>query len=121
MHFSIDKNNATSTYFDTHICKHIGTSLSSEGSVSLGPNILGTNRNVPTKSLSDLLDVDLGRADNNFGLSAQSGLVEHGKKFCSLGDGSITFPVSSDEELACFDLGRGGVCAGSDLGDGRGD
>jgi hypothetical protein len=109
------------THLNPHIGKHFGTSFSSESAVSLGPDILGTDRNITTNSFRDLLDVDLGRAYNNLGLSAQSRLVEHGDEIINLLDGSITFPVSTDKELPGLDLGGRGVSTSGYFGDRGGD
>jgi hypothetical protein len=106
---------------NSHIGKHFGTSFSSESAVSLGPDILGTDRNITTNFFSDFLDVDLGRADNNLGLSAQSRLVEHGDEIINLLDGSITFPVSTDKELPGLDLDGRGVSPSGYFGDRGGD
>ena len=97
------------THLHSHIGKHFSTSFTGEGTVSLHPDILGTNSNISTESLLHLLDVNLRWADDDLGLGAQSRLVEHRNKLLSLLDGAIALPVSSNEELAGLNLGRRGV------------
>ena len=90
---------------DSHVAQHIGTGFTGEGTISLGPNILGTDGNISTQIVLDALHVDLRWADNNFGIGRQSRLVDHRNKFLGLRDGSVALPVSSDEEFTGLDLG----------------
>mmetsp|Transcript_45779 Transcript_45779/g.128808 ORF Transcript_45779/g.128808 Transcript_45779/m.128808 type:complete len:336 (-) Transcript_45779:28-1035(-) len=105
----------------SHISQHIGTSLTSVSTVSLGPDILGTDGDISAKPVLDRLKVKLGWADNYFGIRAKSHLVQHRDELIGLGNGSIALPVSSNEELAGFNLGRRRVGASGNLGNGRRD
>mmetsp|Transcript_11674 Transcript_11674/g.23944 ORF Transcript_11674/g.23944 Transcript_11674/m.23944 type:complete len:403 (-) Transcript_11674:236-1444(-) len=57
---------------DSHIGQHIGRSLTSVSSTTSGPAILGTDGDITADTTLDRLKVNLGRADDNFGVSAQS-------------------------------------------------
>ena len=102
---------------DTHIGQHLSRSLSGEGTLSLGPDILGTDRNVGADLVLDTLQVHLGWADNNLSLRGEGALVEHADKVVHLGHGTIALPVSSNEELAGLSTSSGRVCAVIDTGE----
>mmetsp|Transcript_13312 Transcript_13312/g.21849 ORF Transcript_13312/g.21849 Transcript_13312/m.21849 type:complete len:202 (+) Transcript_13312:460-1065(+) len=97
---------------NTHILQHIRRCLSSKGTISLGPHILSSNRYISTKLLLHSLNIHLGRTNDNFRISGESRLIEHGHKVIDLADGSIALPVTADEEFTSLDLGGGceGAC-----------
>mmetsp|Transcript_440 Transcript_440/g.1006 ORF Transcript_440/g.1006 Transcript_440/m.1006 type:complete len:217 (+) Transcript_440:1341-1991(+) len=101
---------------NTHVLQHISRCLSSKGTISLSPNILRSNGYISTKLLLHSLNIHLGRTYDNFRISGESGLVEHGHKVIDLADGSIALPVTADEEFTSLDLGGGCESAGGLLG-----
>merc|ERR1719253_1100246 len=100
---------------NSHVAQHLGTGFTGEGTVSLGPDILGTDGDIGTQVFFDALDMELRRANNNFGIGRQSRLVEHRNKFLGLRNGSVALPVTSDEEFTGFDLSGRVVGTGGHL------
>jgi hypothetical protein len=48
--------------------------------------------------------MNAGRANDNFRVLAEGRLVDHGHQVFGLLDRAVAFPVSTDKELAGFDL-----------------
>mmetsp|Transcript_45142 Transcript_45142/g.109888 ORF Transcript_45142/g.109888 Transcript_45142/m.109888 type:complete len:476 (-) Transcript_45142:42-1469(-) len=100
---------------DAHIGEHIRTRLTCEGTVALSPDILCSDTDVRTETLLDRLQVDLRRTDDDFSVRRKTRLVQHRDKFLCLGNTSVTFPVSSNEELPGLDTRRRRVGTSSGL------